>query len=137
MGAASVALIWFSLGLFKVFPAVVISGSMRPTFQVGDVAVVLKVRPENIREGEVICFRQGPLPTLHRAIRIEDRSGRRLFFTKGDANPRPDPQPVGAEQVGGKVVGRIPMVGWVSILLRGAIGDRLSPALNRCEVVHR
>ncbi|MEW6770255.1 MAG: signal peptidase I [Bacillota bacterium] len=118
----SVVLIWFSLGLFKVFPTVVISGSMRPTFQVGDVVLVLRVPPEKIEERDVICFRQGQLPTVHRAIEIKAGPGGRVFVTKGDANRCPDPEPVLPAQVRGKVVGKIPKLGWVSMALKGMVG---------------
>lgn len=121
-GVVSVVLIWFSLGLFKVFPTVVISGSMRPTFDVGDVVLVLRVPTEKIREGNVICFRQGQLPTLHRAIEVKAGPGGRVFVTKGDANRRPDPEPVLPAQVRGKVVGKIPKIGWVSMALKGMVG---------------
>lgn len=116
--ALSTAIIWFSLGLFPIFPSVIISGSMRPYFQVGDIALVYKVKPETLRVGDVVCYRGESLPVLHRIIEIREERGERLLVTKGDANRVPDPAPVAMEQVKGKVVGKIPKIGWFTVFLR-------------------
>jgi signal peptidase len=42
----SVLIIWFSLGLLTFYPSVIISGSMRPSIEVGDLLIMKKVKPE-------------------------------------------------------------------------------------------
>lgn len=116
---AAVITIWFSLGVFPVRPAVIYSGSMRPSFDVGDIVIIAKKNPSLLELGDVISFRtsDSSIPTLHRLIEIDGDGSNRIFITKGDDNNHPD-QPVKTEQVVGKVVLVIPRVGWVSIAVR-------------------
>ena len=88
---------------------VVLSGSMEPAISTGDVVVVYDSDPAMIDEGDVITFRQegDDTPVTHRVVGVVDRPGQEVAFrTKGDANEDPDPSPVPASSV----VGRVPMV---------------------------
>lgn len=120
LSSAAVITIWFSLGVFPVRPAVIYSGSMRPTFEVGDVVIVAKRNPRLLKPGDIVSFRMkgSPVPTVHRVIALQNEGGREVFVTKGDANNRPDLDPVRSVQVVGKVVFTIPRVGWASIAIR-------------------
>ena len=84
--------------------------------KVGDVALTRPVDPGDLRVGDVVRFREGNTPILHRLIKIERSPQGRLFVTQGDANNAPDP-PIIAEQIEGKVVFTIPEAGWVPITL--------------------
>lgn len=116
---AAVITVWFSLGVFPVRPAVIYSGSMRPTFEVGDIVIVAKKNPRLLTVGDVISFRveDSLIPTIHRVIAVKSTGVDRKFITKGDDNNNPD-DPVMPEQVMGKVVMVIPRLGWVSIAVR-------------------
>jgi signal peptidase len=116
---AAVIVIWFSLGVFPVKPAVIYSGSMRPFIEVGDIVIVAQKNPDLLHVGDVISYRvQGsPIPTVHRVITIEGDGPSKAFITKGDDNKDAD-QPVKPEHVIGKVVLKIPRAGWVSIAIR-------------------
>jgi signal peptidase I len=68
---------------------IVRSGSMAPAIGVGDVVVTRLVDPSDVAVHDVVTFRDssrsGELVT-HRVTRVEERSGRFAFVTKGDAN---------------------------------------------------
>jgi signal peptidase len=116
---AAVITIWFSLGVFPVRPAVIYSGSMRPSFDVGDIVIIAQKNPRLLELGDVISFRtpDSSIPTIHRLVEIDGDGSNRIFITKGDDNDHPD-EPVKMEQVVGKVVMVVPRVGWVSIAVR-------------------
>jgi signal peptidase len=118
-GVAAVVTIWFSLGVFPVRPAVIYSGSMRPTLEVGDIVIIARKNPDLLTVGDIIAYRVegSPIPTIHRVIEVEGAGFDRKFITKGDDNDQPD-EPVQQGQVKGKVVLVIPRLGWASIAAR-------------------
>lgn len=115
----TVMAIWFAAGAFPVRPTVIISGSMRPTIDVGDIAIVGKVNPEILKIGDIIQFKtsERPIPTLHRIIEVKMEEKESIFITQGDANNAPD-DPVKPEQVVGKVIFTVPKAGWATITVR-------------------
>jgi len=115
----AVLIIWFSVGLFPVHPTTVISGSMRPTFDAGDVVIVAKAPGDVINQGDVIQFRKEKVTVMHRVVEIQETEAGKFFITKGDANDKPDSDPVIPENVVGKVVFNIPKIGWVVITVKG------------------
>lgn len=100
---------------------VVVSSSMAPAIGAGDVVIVEDVPPSEVEPGDVITFerqtgdddRSGPDRVTHRVVDVTERDGRHYFETKGDANEDPDPQLVPPEDVTGRVMFSIPLVGWV------------------------
>jgi signal peptidase len=103
---------------------VVVSGSMEPNINKGDLLFIQGVDPEDIEIGDVIVYDAYGLwwgapedPIVHRVVDIEEDDGKLYFITKGDANELKDKEPVPENRVLGKVVGRIPYVGWVKIIL--------------------
>ncbi|MEM1611113.1 MAG: signal peptidase I [Sulfolobales archaeon] len=96
-------------------PLVVISGSMEPTFSVGDVVLVTRSRGSlEVGVGDVIAFWSEGQVVVHRVVSIAGDG----FITKGDAMASPDPFIVKRDLVIGKVVGSIPKIGWVTIIMR-------------------
>lgn len=103
---------------------VVLSDSMNPSIEAGDVVIVEETPPETIEQEEVITFQAGDPDeyhggdadtdlVTHRVVDV-DRSGEGVeFTTQGDANDQPDAEPVGGEQVVGVVAFSIPLIGWV------------------------
>ena len=116
----AVAIIWFAVGLFPVQPTTVISGSMRPTLDVGDVVIIAKVSADTIKAGDIIQFREGEgVTTVHRVVEIQESEGKIVFITQGDANREPDANPVIPENVVGKAIFAIPKIGWAAIAVKG------------------
>lgn len=100
----------------------VVSDSMKPTFERGDLIIVRGVSsPEEISVNDIIVFKlEGHrVSTVHRVVEVVDQGGRVRFRTKGDANPNPDARLVRPEEVRGKVLFWIPNLGFLSIWLRG------------------
>jgi signal peptidase len=116
----AVAIIWFAVGLFPIHPALVGSGSMRPTMDVGDVVIIAKVSADVVKPGDIIQFRKEEKVTvMHRLVEIQEVEGAKLFITKGDANDEPDFDPVIPENVVGKAIFNIPKIGWAAIVVKG------------------
>jgi signal peptidase len=115
----AVAIIWFAVGLFPVHPTTVISGSMRPTLDVGDVVIIAKVSADTVKPDDIIQFREAEgVTTVHRVVKIQEIEGKTVFITQGDANSEPDANPVLPGNVVGKAVFNIPKIGWAAIAVK-------------------
>lgn len=116
--------LWLNSGLLGVQPALVSGVSMEPSLHHGDVVLTRRVPPETLRPGDVIRFRSGQVPVLHRIVQVRrGGDGALVFTTRGDANPYPDP-PVPAAAVEGKVVFAVPRIGLLPIALRNLFTTR-------------
>lgn len=115
----------FVMGLFKYQPIAVLSGSMSPTFNRGDAVVVNKLttrEKDELKEGDIIQFVSGTKYVVHRIVDItNDNKGNKQFITKGDHNNAVDADKVALEDVKGKVSFVIPLIGYPSVWLSGAI----------------
>ncbi|KAA0006507.1 MAG: signal peptidase I [Thermoplasmata archaeon] len=120
----AVIMVWGPTGLLGFQPTIVASGSMRPALDVGDIVIIVQAHPDTIKVGDIIQYRgEGePAPTIHRVIKIYKSEGITYIVTKGDANDVPD-EPIMANRIMGKVVFKIPKLGWISIYLKKAIAD--------------
>ena len=70
----------------------VLTGSMRPTFDPGDLVVTRSVPTDELSAGNVAVF-VPPGETAsyaHRVLRVSGPDGARVLRTKGDANPTAD-----------------------------------------------
>ncbi|MDD4238079.1 MAG: signal peptidase I [Desulfotomaculaceae bacterium] len=117
---AAVVIMWFSVGVFPVRPTVIISGSMRPVMEIGDMVIVGRVNETVLKKGDIIQFRQkeGTMPTVHRIESITKQNDKNLYITKGDNNRIKDSEPVLPEQVVGKVICIVPKAGWPTIVIK-------------------
>ena len=110
-------IVWSSAGLLGFTPSVIASGSMTPTLNLGDIAIVISVSPQTIETGDIIQYYTADIIVIHRVIDTYTAGGTRWFITKGDANTEPD-DPVSQSQVTGKSVFIIPQLGWASVILK-------------------
>ena len=108
-----------ALGGVRVFN--IISESMIPKYNIGDVLVVKSIEPQNIKVGDDIAY-IGQESTFnqkivtHQVIKIEYENGEYIFHTKGIANILEDPL-VHQNQVFGKVVYKIWILSLISKIL--------------------
>lgn len=94
---------------------VVLTGSMAPAIQPGDVVIVDETDPGAVGTGDVITFvREGSeTPVTHRVVGVQGEGADRQFETKGDANEDVDASTVPAGNVLGTVLVTIPYIGYV------------------------
>ena len=92
----------------------VISGSMEPTYSVGDLIYVKTVDPDSVKVGDPITFvlNEDLVVATHRVVRIDAEN--RHFYTKGDANETADAAPVHFNNLIGVPRFSIPLLGYVS-----------------------
>ena len=108
-----------ALGGVRVFN--IISESMIPKYNIGDVLVVKSIEPQNIKVGDDIAY-IGQESTFnqkivtHQVIKIDYENGEYIFHTKGIANILEDPL-VHQNQVFGKVVYKIWILSFISKIL--------------------
>ncbi len=122
MAVGVVSIIWFSIGILPLYPSTVITGSMTPSVNVGDLIIVSKVPVDSIKTGDIIEYRTTDKSIMHRVIEVEKTGGSLQFITKGDANSAPDEAAISAQQVKGKVILKIPKLGWASIKIKSLLG---------------
>jgi signal peptidase len=94
---------------------VVRSGSMEPAIGTGSIVFVRAA--EHYSGGDIITFRRADsdpaaLPITHRVVEVQSEGEAARFVTKGDANNAADAQPVSREEIIGKVLARVPYVGY-------------------------
>jgi signal peptidase len=98
-------------------PLTVLSGSMVPTFNPGDLVITKPVDAKDLKRGDIITFQpksDDPSLITHRVISIGTTlAGKEVIVTKGDANNAQDPS-IMPEQVKGEYVYRIPYLGFVA-----------------------
>ena len=121
----SILLIWFTVGVFPVYPSVIATGSMEPMIKPGDIILVRKVSKiddiKNLKIGDVIQFRQDRILISHRIMDITpDKEHGLSFKTKGDNNSASDPDPVKPQDIKGTIVYTIPKAGWPTLVLKGS-----------------
>jgi signal peptidase I len=74
--------------------------SMLPWVRPGDIALLGKVSPEEIRCGDILLFRRENRILVHRKVERFTWDRRTFFVTKGDANPHADGVIVPSEILG-------------------------------------
>ncbi len=111
--------------------AIVLGGSMEPTIHVGSIVVCRRIKPEDIKVGDIIAFKTGGSTTIHRVIEKVVEGGF-YFRTKGDANEDPDPWVVMPQDVIGILHFQIPYYGyliWFATTPMGVVLFILIPAV--------
>lgn len=103
-------------------PFIVLSGSMEPTINTGDIAIIKKCTPEELKEGDIIAFRSGKSVITHRIIEIKKNENEIKLITKGDNNNSEDRYPIDLENVEGIFVYRIPKLGNFAMFLQTTLG---------------
>lgn len=113
---------------------IIVSPSMVPNINVQDAIIIGRTDPNDLKQGDIISYLatdsyyNGKVIT-HRIIGIEDVNGELLFRTKGDNNNVADGVLVNEDNVYGKVLFRIPFLGYVRQFLSTYFGWILCIAL--------
>lgn len=122
--AASIAvLLTLALVLAGFRPLVIRSGSMEPTYSIGDVVLVASEPAADIRVGQVVTRFDAPqaVDSLTHRVRAVTRDGDRVHVTTlGDANTSAERWTVPADQQVGRVVASVPAIGLLLTAVRSS-----------------
>ncbi|HMS93527.1 MAG TPA: signal peptidase I [Candidatus Saccharibacteria bacterium] len=117
-GLTLVGLVLFMTGVFSYHPVAIMSGSMSPIYNRGDMVVVQRYDPEmDIQKGNIVQYVVDGVSITHRVVEISTTQGGPVYTTKGDNSADNDPWQVTTDQLRGVVRGRIPLVGYPTVLL--------------------
>lgn len=113
---------------YQVFT--IISGSMEPEYNVGDLIYVKKVDPQTIKVGDDITFilNEDLVIATHRVVRID--AEKQHFYTKGLANEIEDSDPVHFNNVIGVPKFSIAKLGYVSNFIQNPPGTYITIGLG-------
>ena len=107
-------------------PLVVLSDSMAPTFNSGDLIIIKACDPSKLVEGDIITFHtiieNAYALNTHRINSIDDSNGYRTYTTKGDNNAIADTRMISDGDIVGKYVTRLPILGRLIHFLSSATG---------------
>ena len=107
---------------------IIISPSMEPTIKVEDAIVILRHDPEDLEVGDIITFlssdpRYSGITITDRIVGIEKSETGKIFYrTKGDNNNSEDAALVSSDNVYGRVVIKIPKIGYIQYALTRSYG---------------
>ena len=120
---------------------VVLSGSMLPSIQIKDIVVTKKVAEEELEIGDIITFispdpRFGGISVTHRIIDkyYDESSGSYSYRTQGDNNNVADSALVPNNNILGKVILKIPKLGYLQDILSSK-GGLIIVVLIPCLVI--
>ena len=109
--------------VFSVAPVVIQSDAMQPSFGVNDLALVIRVEPSTLQEGEVIAYRMADRLLFGRiTARSIGNDGGAQFFVKADSASAEAIYPVTGEQVIGRYRMRLRGMGGVALFLQSPAG---------------
>lgn len=115
-------------------PYTVLTGSMRPALQPGDIVVNQPIPPLDARPGDVVTYpdpsRPGKLVT-HRVEEVSVTGGSATVVTRGDANSRPERWQVPLDATIGRAAFKVPDIGYVAV----AAGPRTRMALIMAPIL--
>lgn len=106
-------------GLFKYYAVTIATGSMQPNINIGDVAIIEKVKDniDIIKEQDVLAYHHDGKIIVHRIIKILVVNNVKYFYTKGDNNSANDGYPIKASDIVGIVRLKVPYVGYPAVEL--------------------
>lgn len=111
----------FVAGFFKYKPTAIVSNSMHPVYDRGDVVIVDKINKnssQNLKKYDIIEYRLDNIIVAHRIIHVEKHNdGSTLYITKGDNNNTADKEKVTPDQIIGVVKFKVPKVGYPTVWL--------------------
>ena len=107
---------------FGIKPFIVETGSMEKTIFGGDLVITKTIDPAQLKEEDVISFKEGKSVVTHRIKALTEKDGKPAFITKGDANNAEDQNPVGYEQVESLYLFKITGLGRLAMFMQQPVG---------------
>ncbi len=105
--------------IFNFYMYIIITDSMKPYINSGDIIISHKEKEEKIEVGDVITFSKFGEVITHRIIEIKD-DGKDLkqYITKGDNNNVEDNYNIYYDEIIGKEIIKIPYLGKIALILQ-------------------
>lgn len=94
---------------------VIVSGSMIPEIEIGDIVIINDTQDVNIND--IIAFRRDSNIIVHRIINKMEVNGKTMYQTKGDNNNIPDTELVDVSDIEGIYINKIPYIGKLLMFL--------------------
>jgi len=111
-------LIYFTSGYFKYYIIAIGSGSMMPDINIGDVVILnQKYNLDKLEIGDIIAYEYEKKIIVHRLMKIDKHNNKKYYYTKGDANNAIDNYIIYEDTIKGKVVYKIPYIGYPTVWL--------------------
>ncbi len=109
-----------------MFPLIVLTDSMYPDIQSGDLIICHTEDPEAIKKGDVIAFfdpaGNGTSIVTHSVAEVTEKDGKTAWITRGIANNTNDAMPVTADKLVGVYQTRLPGLGNVVMFMQTTAG---------------
>lgn len=107
---------------FKIYA--VLSGSMEPNYHVGSLVYIKETEQKELKKGDTITFylSENTIAT-HRIKEVVKEDNKIYYRTKGDANEIDDAKLTPYENVIGKVIFSIPLLGYISTFIQRPPGS--------------
>ena len=112
---AVILIICFTAFLLLTSKEIVISGSMQPSITTGSLAFVNKnIKFNEIKKGDIISYDFGNTKVIHRVVKKTEKG----LITKGDNNDNVDFGIVTKNQLNGKYLFSIPLLGYLIMFMK-------------------
>jgi len=110
-----------------MIPFIVLTDSMFPDIEKGDLIICKTIKPEDVEVGDVISFYDpagnGTSVVTHKIVEIMEEDGKLFFRTRGINNNDNDKMPVPADKIIAEYSGfRIPGAGHAAIFMQSTTG---------------
>jgi signal peptidase len=113
---AIIIMVYFYSGYFRYYSVAIASGSMEPNIYVGDVVIVdQKITSKDLEPGNIIAFKHNDVVVVHRIVNKIELDGKKVYYTKGDANNHIDDFLTDEQSIIGKVNIKIPYIGYPTV----------------------
>lgn len=110
--------IYLTSDLFLFRALTVGSSSMEPKLMIGDAIILKKTTTyEDLEVGDILIFKHEQKIMIHRIIDITEKDNHYSFKTKGDNNNTADDYITNEDDVIGKYLFKIPLIGYPSVWL--------------------
>lgn len=97
---------------------IVLSGSMEPKINRGDIVFIKETNEEDLHVGDIISFSDGGMTVTHRIVEIKSEDGINEYVTKGDNNNIEDNNTVKYKNIIGKYSSKVPRLGYAILFIQ-------------------
>ncbi|MDO5028598.1 MAG: signal peptidase I [Bacillota bacterium] len=115
-----------AMDIFKFRPFIIVSDSMSPVIEIGDIVVIRQVDPKDLEVGDIISFNWDNRNIIHYLADIKEDDQGNLIFRSKNAQAKLssdwDYWSLEEENIKGKSLFKIPKLGLLAMFLRSIQG---------------